>query len=199
MKSISTTLRQHQPLTLGDTHGKGRAAVALILRKGLNGPEVLLIQRASHPQDPWSGNLGFPGGRIDPEDETAYAAAVREVAEEVGLVLNEDNFLAQLDDHYGVRIPVCVSCFVFYIAGMPQDLVKNYEVSKAFWVPLNTLQNPQKHQLATVSWHGKSIDVPGIDLGEQLPVLWGLTYRFIRHFFAVIGTPLSDCPEKPIL
>jgi len=199
VERIIATLQQYQYVALDDNHQKGRAAVALILRQGTQGIELLLIQRARHPQDPWSGNLGFPGGRIDPEDASAYAAAVRETEEEVGLSLAKDDFIARLDDHHGVRIPVCVSCFVFFVGERTQDLVKNYEVSKAFWVPLTTLQNPEKHQLSTVGWHGKSIEVPGIDLGDQLPILWGLTYRFIRHFFAVTGTPLSACPEEPIL
>ena len=197
MNHIIASLQQHQYATLEDHHRKGRAAVALILRQGDQGIEVLLIQRAKHPQDPWSGNLGFPGGRIDPGDATPYDAAVRETREEVGLSLAKDDYVVRLDDHHGVRIPVCVSCFVFSLAANTEALEKNYEVSKAFWVPLRTLQNPTKHHLATVSWHGKSIDVPGIDLGDQLPVLWGLTYRFLRHFFNVIGEPLSACPRDP--
>ncbi len=195
MDQIIASLQRHQYTALEDHHQKGRASVALILRQGDQGIEVLLIQRAKHPQDPWSGNLGFPGGRIDPEDATAYDAAVRETREEVGLTLLQDDYVVRLDDHHGVRIPVCVSCFVFAMPSNGGDLEKNYEVSKAFWVPLRTLQDPDNHHLATVSWHGKSIQVPGINLGNQLPVLWGLTYRFIRHFFTVLGEPLSDCPQ----
>jgi len=196
---IIATLQRHQYAALEDQHQKGRASVALILRHGAQGIELLLIQRAKHPNDPWSGNLGFPGGRIDPEDATAYDAAVRETREEVGLSLAQQDYVVRLDDHHGVRIPVCVSCFVFSIADNAAELEKNYEVSKAFWVPLRSLQDPEKHHLATVSWHGKSIAVPGIDLGGELPVLWGLTYRFIRHFFTVIGEPLSDCPQGTML
>src|SRR5687767_9515898 len=39
-----------------------RAAVALILRDGKAGIELLFIRRAEHPQDPWSGQMAFPGG-----------------------------------------------------------------------------------------------------------------------------------------
>ena len=195
MDRIIRMLQSHQHQTLEDDQQKGRAAVALILRSAQQGLELLFIQRARHPQDPWSGNLGFPGGRIDPGDDSAYDAAVRETLEEVGLPLGKSNYIARLDDHHGVRIPVCVSCFVFTIEDSDVDLEKNYEVAKAFWVPLTQLQDPQNHHLASVKWHGKTIEVPGIDLGDNFPVLWGLTYRFVRHFFEVIDRPLSHCPD----
>nr|WP_320049346.1 CoA pyrophosphatase [uncultured Desulfuromonas sp.] len=199
MDRIIRRLQSHQHQTLEDDQQKGRAAVALILRSTQQGLELLLIQRARHPQDPWSGNLGFPGGRIDPGDDSAYDAAVRETLEEVGLPLGKNNYVARLDDHHGVRIPVCVSCFVFTVEDSVVELEKNYEVAKAFWVPLAQLQDPRNHHLASVGWHGKTIEVPGIDLGDNLPVLWGLTYRFVRHFFEVIDQPLSHCPDTMTL
>jgi 8-oxo-dGTP pyrophosphatase MutT (NUDIX family) len=64
-----------------------RAAVALILREGTNGLELLFIRRADHPQDPWSGQMAFPGGRAEPGEEDLKATAVRETAEEIGVDL----------------------------------------------------------------------------------------------------------------
>ena len=64
-----------------------RAAVALILREGASGLEILFIRRAEHPQDPWSGQMAFPGGRAEPGEEDLKATAVRETAEEIGVDL----------------------------------------------------------------------------------------------------------------
>ena len=62
-----------------------RASVALIFRSTENGgKELLFIQRARREGDPWSGDMAFPGGRLQPEDASARAAAERETLEETG-------------------------------------------------------------------------------------------------------------------
>ncbi|HEX9187840.1 MAG TPA: NUDIX domain-containing protein, partial [Vicinamibacteria bacterium] len=80
--------------------GAARAAVALVLRDGVPaGPELLVIRRAEHEQDPWSGHMGFPGGRAEPSDPSPEATAVRETLEETGLDLARDGSrLGALDE-----------------------------------------------------------------------------------------------------
>ena len=58
-----------------------RAAVAIVLREMADGPQVLLIRRAQREGDPWSGHMAFPGGRVDPDDESLLATALRETHE----------------------------------------------------------------------------------------------------------------------
>lgn len=195
MNRIAHHLGRYQAQLIRQDSEHGCAAVALLLRNGPVGPEVLFIQRAKHPNDPWSGNLGFPGGRIDAEDATAYAAAVRETEEEVGIVLHDHQLLGQLDDHHGVRIPVRVSCFVFLVADAV-EAVGNYEVSHAFWVPLALLAEPERHQYTVIDWHGKPYEVPSLAIQPDKPVLWGLTYRFMHHFFEVVQQPLPPCQAQ---
>src|SRR5215213_7642971 len=64
-----------------------RAAVALVLREGSEGPELLVIKRSEAEHDHWSGHMALPGGRVEPEDENLLATAARETFEEVGLDL----------------------------------------------------------------------------------------------------------------
>ena len=79
-----------------------RAAVAIVLRSlPENAAEILYILRQASELDPWSGQVGFPGGRRQASDADDYAAAVRECREEVGLELEDSStfeFLGQLPD-----------------------------------------------------------------------------------------------------
>ncbi|MFM7553465.1 MAG: NUDIX domain-containing protein, partial [Actinomycetota bacterium] len=54
------------------------ASVMLCLRDGARGTEILLCRRATRAGDPWSGHVGLPGGRVEPDDPGPLAAAARE-------------------------------------------------------------------------------------------------------------------------
>lgn len=190
MNQIQLALQDYVPSHNSSEAGECFASVALLLRQGDTGPEVLFIQRAQHPNDPWSGNLGFPGGRIDAEDSGPLAAAMRETAEEVGIMLSRDQLLAQLDDQQGVRVAVQVCCYVFMV-DPAVEICSNEEVAQAFWVPVELLNESERHRHRQVDWHGTATEVPSIYLNETVPVLWGLTYRFIVTFFRAAGIPLS--------
>src|SRR5574341_145553 len=66
-----------------------RAAVAVVLRDGNPAIEILFIRRAEHPDDPWSGQMAFPGGRAEPGETDLLETAIRETAEEIGIDLRE--------------------------------------------------------------------------------------------------------------
>ena len=175
--------------------GSGRAAVAMVLRSASAGLEVLFIERAQHPGDPWSGHMAFPGGRLEPSVRDPRSAAERETSEEVGLDLSLAEPLGRLDDLHGRRaagVPALViSGFVYHLVAVPM-LRPNREVSAAFWFPLQALQDRARHVSHTLPAAGE-LPFPGIRVGEAEPhVVWGLTYRFLEVFFTAVGPPLPD-------
>jgi 8-oxo-dGTP pyrophosphatase MutT (NUDIX family) len=171
-----------------------RAAVALVLRNSAKGPETLFIERARHPADPWSGHMAFPGGRVEPDDASARAAAERETREEVGLDLARAELLGRLDDlegrHAGRRSGLVISAFVYHHPE-PGPLRPNHEVATAFWVPVPSLRDPFRHVDHAI--HDDLRPFPGIRVSEADPhVVWGLTYRFVELFLEIVGKPLPD-------
>jgi len=189
---IRQTLAVRTP-KLAAVSERGRAAVALILRSTGEDLEILFIERAHHPQDPWSGNIAFPGGRIDPGDDGARSAAERETLEEIGVALSATEYLGQLDDIVGAYLPVQVSCFVYLLSSetdFATDL--NHEVSDLFFFPLSELRNPDRHRRTGVRWDQGIRQAASINLlGPGRPLLWGITYRLVCQFLDLIGTPLA--------
>jgi len=170
------------------------AAVALVLTDRAGSLDLLLIERAQRAGDPWSGQMAFPGGRVDPGDATARAAAERETLEEVGLSLAGSELLGRLDDLPGRPRPAsefAVSAFVFY-ASAPGPLALNDEVSDAFWFPLEALAERERRIDHPVGGVVKQ-SFPGILVGEPgRHVVWGLTYRFLDRFMRMLGQPLPE-------
>ncbi|GAM10925.1 putative protein [Geobacter sp. OR-1] len=178
------------------TDHRSPTAVALILRAGPGGPEVFFIQRAADERDPWSGNIGFPGGRFQEGDKDLRGAAVRETMEEVGIDLESAaEPLGRLSDIVGAHLPVRVACFVYHLHEAP-GIALNPEVSDAFWVPLAALADPGNHEQAEVRFDGKTLVTPAIRLPlRDKPVLWGITYRLICQFMAIVRLRSFICDE----
>jgi 8-oxo-dGTP pyrophosphatase MutT (NUDIX family) len=191
---IAQRLEDHSPVCL-PRQDRRIAAVTLALRHSAaprttgESLEVLFIERAIRDGDPWSGHMAFPGGRMDPEDESERHTAVRETLEEVGLGLESARYLGQLDDLSGLAAAasnMVVSAHVFHV-DEPADLVVNHEVAQAFWFPLHGLLEPRRHVRYPVSMKGREVEFPGIVLGEDGgQVVWGLTYRFLQLFIELM-------------
>ena len=163
------------------------AAVALVLRLGPGGdPELLLIKRAEHETDPWSGHVALPGGRHEPGDATLEATAVRETQEETGLdIAGEGRVLGTLDElspNTPVLPRVVVRPYVALLGGAAA-LTPSAEVAAAFWVPLPALRAERGWSEATIVVRGSERRVPCFEYGEYL--VWGLTERVLRQFVAL--------------
>lgn len=195
LADIQQKLAERQPHLLS-TNSLRHAAVALILRDAESGPEVLFIERARHDNDPWSGDLGFPGGKVEPDDGNPRLAAQRETLEEIGLDLKAASYLGRLDDIAGAHLPVAVSCFV-YATGRCAAFTLSDEIVDAFWVPLPTLGDPGRHRQMTVFFRGERLERPAIDLrGHHGTVLWGITYRLICQFLQLVEIDVDRAAQK---
>ena len=188
---VRRALANHRAVSL-PVGGLRHAAVAIVLTEGRAGADVLFIERARSPGDPWSGHMAFPGGRVDPGDRDGRAAAERETFEEAGLSLAGAELLGRLDDKRGnprTQPELVISAFVYH-ASTPGALAINHEVQDAFWFPLTGLLDRARHVQYTA--HGE-YEFPGILVGEpDRHVVWGLTYSFLESFFSVLGSPLPD-------
>ena len=188
-KIITAWLESRQAKTL-DSRDQHQAAVAMVLRDSSVGPEILFITRAASPEDPWSGQVAFPGGRREPEDRDLIETVTRETLEEVNLDLNQHQRIGMLDELSGRRATqpagIVISCPVYWIdPHQPVELIPNYEVGAIDWVPLAHLTDPANHTELTFNFSDQPFPAIRFPGGEK--TLWGLTFRFVRQLLKGLG------------
>ena len=172
-----------QPGVGGQDPDARSAAVALVLRAvEMRGLELLFIRRAEYAEDPWSGQVAFPGGRHEPGDESLERTAIRETWEETGIDLTASGaILGALDDvrPNTVRLPrIVVRPFVAAVSA-DAEIEESGEVAEAFWVPLDALREKSRWGEAEVNARGMAMRVRAFQHGEH--VVWGMTERIVRQ------------------
>jgi 8-oxo-dGTP pyrophosphatase MutT (NUDIX family) len=161
----------------GVTAAKPAAVLVPIIDR--SEPTVLFTVRtqelASH-----AGQVAFPGGKIDPDDESPVAAALREAKEEIGIAPGLIEPLGYLDLYLtfsGFRILPTV-------ARVQQDFLLTLnprEVTEIFEVPLRFLMTPANLQRRSREWKGISREYYAIPFGDRY--IWGITAGIVRNLY----------------
>lgn len=172
-----------------------RAAAVLIgIVERPEGACVVLTRRASHLRD-HSGQVAFPGGKIDPGDASPLKAALREAREEIGLDPALALPIGYLDPYltgtgYHV-IPVLAR-----VSPQFQPMADPREVDAVFEPPLAFLMSPRNHQREAREWNG--ILRHFYAMPWQGHHIWGATAGIIRalraRLYADGGT--GDDPQQ---
>ena len=152
------------------------ASVAVVVNPEDRGGSILLIRRTERSGDPWSGQIGFPGGHKSPEDQGLLQTAIRETREEVGILLDRHDLLGALPTVTTHSRRVQVAPFVFALkSGVAVQM--NREVTETFWVPLSELNRLEVKRREVKVEEGR-LEVDSFDYGGR--IIWGLTFRILN-------------------
>jgi 8-oxo-dGTP pyrophosphatase MutT (NUDIX family) len=156
----------------------------LLYQESADELNTLLIHRVERSNDPWSGQIGLPGGRVEKFDGSTREALEREVREEVGLELSEEGELLGLLSlgHPGRRVEMRVQPWVYGLHGRP-EVISGPEVQHVFWVSLSKL--PSLKGTSEVEIRGTRILVEAFLVDGR--VVWGFTYRVLNELLAIPG------------
>ncbi|CAD8117356.1 unnamed protein product [Paramecium sonneborni] len=115
-----------------------QTAVAIIF----NNDEIVLIKRKVNARDPHSGQIAFPGGKVE-KDENTLQAAIRETYEEIGVSLDESHHLGRMDRNYQAYYiknkNLKIAAHIFQIDGQLQCRANTNEVDRIMRLPLNQI------------------------------------------------------------
>ena len=157
------------------------AVIIAILREVPNG--IVFIERAAHLRD-HPGQIGLPGGGVDPADRDLEHTALRELQEEVGIVASRVHMVASLPLVRQRINTFDVTPFVAIVD--PGELtIDSRETAAVFTVPLATILGPAL-QDGEVEYAGLHIASPVLDHDGRR--IWGLTARILQSFVRAWNT-----------
>ncbi|MBM3388623.1 MAG: CoA pyrophosphatase [Betaproteobacteria bacterium] len=183
-------------VTRGDTELRAAAVLMALVRRP-EGLTVLLTQRTAHLKA-HAGQISFPGGRLEADDASASAGALREAQEEVGLAPEAVEVLGQLPAYRTVTAFEVTPVLAW--VQPPLNLKPDpHEVQDIFEVPLDFLMNPAHHrrhcavlqdrtrQFLSMPWRGR-----GLSGEEREFFIWGATAAMLRNLYHLLARPLSS-------
>ncbi len=169
-------------------HARQSAVMILVIGTGGQSDfEILFTLRHSQMRS-HSGQISFPGGRLD-GGETHTQAALRETHEEVGVAGDSIKIIGQISPIYIPPSKSILHPIVGYTSELNELILSESEVAEAFTVKISDLQNPEKRKRKPWDFSGGiRADVPYFDVHQSVP-LWGATAIILSEFLDI----LDDC------
>jgi 8-oxo-dGTP pyrophosphatase MutT (NUDIX family) len=193
LEALSARLQAHRARRLPGRHWVVRCGVVLLIAErgpgAVEAPALLMMRRAERAGDPWSGQVSFPGGRVQPDDADTRAAALRELSEETGLRPDASFVpIGRLSDlltrEHGRNRPMVVTPYV-YLVPRALAVAPGAEAARLWWEPLATLIDPaRRHRL---HWRVAGLPLPFSSIEVSGARLWGLSLMMVKELVRATG------------
>ena len=163
--------------------GARQSSVILLLIPVDNRVNLVIIRRV-YNDSIHSGQLAFPGGKVETHDQTIFDTAIRECTEEIGVLPSEIRIIGQLTSIY---IPVSnytVHPVVGCINYQPTYIPNVEEVEEIHEVELQQLCKPENRILKKLMIRDLEREVPVFEIGNL--EIWGATAMILSEFIEII-------------
>jgi len=160
-----------------------RRAGVLVLFYPCDDDLCLVLTRRTDSLESHSGQISFPGGSMNP-DEDAVSAAKREAMEEVGVVPASLELLGQLSPLYIPPSGFCIYPVVAYTPHRPSFTPSEQEVAEVLQVPVRHFWIPSTRCEETWEMRGSSVRVPYYAVGPHK--VWGATAMVLCELLSLL-------------
>jgi len=161
-------------------------SAVLILFFHENDTLKMIVIRRSHYVGIHSGQIAFPGGRYEEEDENVMTTALREIHEEIGIPEDKIEILGRLSDIYVPPSNFLISVFVGYLTERPQYKIEKREVDEVIEIPFENFFKPDVRK-------EKDFYVNSLKAGSNAPYfdvtnaeIWGASAMVISELLDVL-------------
>jgi len=173
-----------------------QAATLALLYPENNDFHIALMKRVTNPKDRHSGQVSFPGGKVEKEDRNLAHTALRETEEELGIPQSNVSILGQLTDLY---IPVSnflVFPFIGFTPNKPDFQLQQKEVQQIVEAPISALLNKDNRKTTDLTLFNNLTlrDVPYFDINGN--VVWGATAMMLNELTTIIEQITSAVSPK---
>jgi 8-oxo-dGTP pyrophosphatase MutT (NUDIX family) len=161
---------------------------------------ILFIRRSEHEDDRHSGQVAFPGGKVDAGDADALAAALREAEEEIGLSPDHVSVLGYLRDYRTISNYLVTPVVAEIKWPVPLEIDPR-EVSRVFSIPLRWLSDTDNFNIGLRQLEGWDSQIEVIHYQHyEGELLWGITAKLtlcLLHLLGVISHSGLTSSESP--
>ena len=160
-----------------------KSAVLIPLIENSTEPKVLFTIRSKQLKH-HSGQISFPGGRIE-KGETPLQAALRETDEEIGVTVPASNIIAELSPLY---VEPSNNLIFPFLAVLPEPIsikMSEDEVEEVLSIPLNYFIDPKNRNKQKRIISNTLVEMPFWDIGADVP-LWGATAMILSELIEII-------------
>lgn len=170
---------------LADMRAPSPAGVLVPIVERSGGATILLTRRADHLAS-HGGQIAFPGGKVEADDDHVFDAILRETREETAIRADQIEFIGFLDC-YRTSSGFCVYPAVAILSPDIAPVADPGEVAEIFEVPLSFLMNPANHHKRSIFWRGKKRKFYAMAYGEYY--IWGATAGMLRNLYERLFAP----------
>lgn len=167
-----------------------RRAAVLVPLLCIHNAWHILFTRRTDTVNSHKGQISFPGGAIEPQDDGFENGALRETQEELGIFPKDVHILGRLP-HVTTMSGYLITPVVASINWPIKLSLETGEVSRVFFIPYHWLSNPDNYERKTITLMGKTVEGVVFFQPYDGELLWGITAAITIDLISILSTTMN--------